>query len=509
MKKSIRQKLDRNKRRIERRLKNARKQSTCGAPCLQTRSVKYGLSERTTGLAHGGIVLMHRIAQQTGLVEAIDRKLNLLKVHLPYHESDHVLNFAYNALCDGRCLEDIELRRNDEAFLDALGTPAIPDPTTAGDFCRRFQSMADLRSLMDAIDEARLNVWKQQAEEFFEQAIIDADGTLVNTTGECKQGMELSYKGTWGYHPLLVSLANTNEVLSLVNRAGNRPSHEGAAAELDRAVALCRSGGFRRILLRGDTAFSQTQHLDRWDTEELEFVFGYQAAPNLQELAEDLAETEWQQLVREPSRVPAAEQRQRPERVKEAVVRRRGFENLILHSESISEFDYQPTACSQPYRMVVVRKNISREKGEQVLFDDIRYLFYITNNWDMDAAEVVQLGHERCHQENLIAQLSGSVRALNAPVDNLLSNGAYMLMTSLAWTLKSWAALLLPISPRWRSEHEQQRQELLQMEFRTFLNHFIRIPCQVVRSSRRLLLRVMNWSAKQPQFFRLCAHLRC
>ena len=161
------------------------------------------------------------LARRTGLVEAIDRKLRLLKLHLPYHESDHVLNMAYNVLTGGTCLEHIELRRNDEVYLDALAAQRIPDPTTAGDFCRRFEAH-DVEMLMEAINEVRLNVWRQQPEEFFEEAIIDADGLLAETTGECKEGMALAYNGVWGYHPLIVSLANTAEPLYTVNRPGNR-----------------------------------------------------------------------------------------------------------------------------------------------------------------------------------------------------------------------------------------------------------------------------------------------
>ena len=81
---------------------------------------------------------------------------------------------------------------------------------------------------MDAINETRLRVWPQQPAEFFTEAIIEADGTMVATDGECKQGMDIAYNGDWGYHPLVVSLANTGEPLFLVNRSGNRPSHEQA-----------------------------------------------------------------------------------------------------------------------------------------------------------------------------------------------------------------------------------------------------------------------------------------
>ncbi|MCA9123497.1 MAG: transposase, partial [Planctomycetales bacterium] len=159
-----------------------------------------------------------------------------------YHESDHVLNFAYNALCDGTCLEDMELRRTDEAYLDGLGARRTPDPTTAGDFCRRFEEH-DVRTLMEVFDETRLKVWQRQPAEFFAEAQIDMDGTLVETGAEKMQGIDISYNGVWGYHPLVVSLANTGEVLSVVNRSGNRPSHEGAAAEADKAIAVCRRAG--------------------------------------------------------------------------------------------------------------------------------------------------------------------------------------------------------------------------------------------------------------------------
>ena len=161
-------------------------------------------------------------------MEQIDKRLNLLKRHLPYCESDHVLNIAFNALCGGTHLEDFELLRNDEGYMDALGTERIPDPTTAGDFCRRFDR-DDVEDLMAATNRARLEAWKQQPSQFFKEALIEADGSIVETTGECKQGMDISYNGRWGYQPLVVSLANTQELLFLENGSANRPSQEGAA----------------------------------------------------------------------------------------------------------------------------------------------------------------------------------------------------------------------------------------------------------------------------------------
>jgi hypothetical protein len=247
----IRRELERRKRRIQFRLEQARLKNL-DKPVYTASNIRYDFAQRGRGIAHGGIGAFHLLARQIGLIDAIDDKLHLLKIHLPYHGSDHVLNFAYNALCDGTCLQDFELRRQDEVFLDALGAARIPDPTTAGDFCRRF-TVAHIHTLIDVFNDVRKGVWARQPQEFFERARIDMDGVLVETDGECKAGMDIAYDGTWGYHALVVSLANTNEVLSIVNRSGNRPSHDGAAAEVDRALRVCFEGGFQSVLLRGDT----------------------------------------------------------------------------------------------------------------------------------------------------------------------------------------------------------------------------------------------------------------
>jgi len=504
---SIRKRWVRAQRRIERRLE--RPGGNGGRPMFAAKNIRYELADKARGITAGGIGLMHRLAEETGLVDAIDRNVHVLKIHLPYHESDHVLNFAYNALCDGVRLADIELRRNDEVFLDALGTNRIPDPTTAGDFCRRFRGVEQIDQLHEAIDEARQNVWARQPAAFFERATIDCDGTLVVTTGECKEGMDISYKGTWGYHPLVVSLAETGEVLRLVNRPGNRPSHEGAADRTDEAIAVCRRAGFRKIVLRGDTAFSQSAKLDRWDTEGVTFYFGFKAMPNLHEIADNLPKNAWQKLVRPPRYEVRTEPRQRPENVKQQVIRRRAFEVLRLQSEEVAEFDYRPTECKKTYRMVVVRKNISHEKGEARLFDEIRYFFSITNDRDCLPEEVVFEAHDRCDQENLIAQLAGGARALSAPVDNLHGNWAYMLMTSLAWNLKAWWALWLPERGRWAAKQGREKRQVLRLEFRTFLGAFIKLPCQIVRSGGKLLYRLLSFNPNLPIFFRLCTALRC
>jgi hypothetical protein len=445
---------------------------------------------------------MHLLATKTGLVQAIDQRLQLLKIHRPYHESDHVLNIAYNFLAGGTHLEHLELRRRDEVYLDALGAECIPDPTTAGDFCRRFGS-GDVEQLMAAVNECRLDVWQQQPEAFFEEALIDADGVLVPTHGSCKAGMEFSYGGLWGYHPLVVSLGNTAEPLYIENRPGNCPSHRGVIRYYRKAIRLCHQAGFRKITLRGDTDFGLTRYFDEWDDRGAHFVFGMDARSKVVGIAESLPSKAWKRLKRPAKYEVQTTPRGRRPRVKEHIVTEREFKCIRLQSEDVASFAYRPYHCQKTYRMVVVRKNLTIERGERALFDDIRYFFYVTNDPTLSDSEVVFKSNQRCNQENLIEQLKNGPRALHAPLDNLLSNWAYMVMASLAWTLKAWFALSLPETGRWASQHREQKQAVLRMEFKTFCNALMNLPAQIVRTGRRVVFRMLSWNPWQPVLFRL------
>lgn len=494
-------------RRILNRLDKFNFPDDLSRPMFRAANIHYEVADRAVGTPYGGIGLIHQLAKTLGLSEAIDQRLHVFKMHLPYHESDHVLNIAYNALCDGRCLQDLELRRQDEAYLDALGAERIPDPTTAGDFCRRFRE-ADLEALQAAIDVARRNAWSSQPDSFFDQAILDADGTMVETDGECKQGMDISYKGVWGYHPLAITLANTGEVMRLVNRSGNRPSHEGAAAKLDESIAVCRAAGFRSIRLRGDTDFSQTKYLDGWDDQRVQFCFGLDAIAQREILADDLPDSAYKPLTRPAKYEVKTAPRKRPDRVKQQIVEARGFKEIRLAVELVAETKYRPVACQRDYRLIIVCKILKvREAGQKQLFDDYRYFFYLTNDRVSTPEEIVFDANDRCQQENVLAQLN-AVRALHAPLDNLLSNNAYMLITSLAWNLKAWLALSLPEPCGFGQEKQaEQKRGLLTMEFRTFVNNIMRVPAQIVHTGRRLVIRLLAWNEWQAVFLKLAVRL--
>lgn len=506
MKAKVREQNRRRQRRILRRLEHV-VPADVSRPVMSARPASFEVSERTTATSVGGVRLVHDLAESLDLPREINKRLTLLMLHRPYHESDHVLAMAYNLLAGGTCIEDLEQRRNDEAFLDMLGVRRIPDPTTAGDFCRRFRTKKNIDALQEAVNASRVRVWKQQPSSFFDQAIVDADGTIAETTGECKEGMDMSFKGQWGYQHLVVSLANTQEVLFQDLRPGNRPSHEGAAARLDESIGLLRRAGFRSILLRGDTHFSQTAFLDRWDNDCVEFVFGIQAGQNLCKTADSLPATAWRVLERKPRHEVRTTLRRRPRNVKNDIVADREYYNQHLCREDVAEFDYRPRACKVPFRIVVLRKIITHERGQKLLHAEHRYLFYITNTAH-SAEHVVELANDRCNQERTIGELKSGVNALRMPLGDLVSNWAYSVIATLAWNLSRWMALTLPVRGRWRSKHEAENVDVLRMRFRTFVHRFMQIPAQIVTTGRRLVVRLLDWNPWRHVFFRAVEGVR-
>ena len=393
-------------------------------PMIAGSNVRYEMSARIQATPCGGIGLIHEMVRSIGLAESIDHHVEVFKRHFPYHESDHVLNLTYNIMAGGTRLEDLERLRQDEAYLNTLGCDRVPDPTTAGDFLRRFEA-GDVKGMMRGINDTRVRVWKKGlSRQEKKLALIDADGTIAPTTGECKEGMDMSYKGQWGYAPLLVSLANTQEVLFTVNRSGNRPSHDGAVEYMDAAIALVRRGGFKRVRLRGDTDFSLTRHFDRWHEDGVEFVFGMDCNEALVTRAEALSGNEWKLLER-PCSEPTGE-RERPENVKERIVDERGYKKLVGDEEKWAEFTYRPGACKHSYRVVALRKLIRVEKHQQLLFHEQRFFFYVTNvrKAGLPGEDAIFQSNARCNQENLIEQMKNGVQAMRMPSDTLVSNWA-------------------------------------------------------------------------------------
>ena len=478
--------LERRQAEIEERL-DPTWQPITDTPVMSPGNIQYDIADRTTAINYGGVGVMVQLVKSLGLAEAIDERVHLLKYHRPYHESDHVLNLVYNIVTGGQCLEDMEHRRQDIGYLNAMNAKRIPDPTTGGDFLRRFKKK-DVVELMEAINSVRSKIWLKKPESDRQLAIIDVDGTITETKGKCKEGAGFSYKGKWGYGPLLISLANTQEPLYLVNRSANRPSHDGAVEWMDKGVGWARGSGFPKVRLRGDTDFSLTTNFDRWTAERVEFVFGVDSHRSFLERAEDLDEMTWKPLERSPKWAVRTTPRHRPLNVKKIVVREKGFKNLRLQSEAVAEVEYTPNRAKGTYRLIILRKNISVEKGDDHLFDDVSYFFYVTNisRSELSTEDVVYQSNRRCNQEKLIEQLKNGVRATRMPTAEFVANWAYLVIGSLAWSLKAWLGLSLP--------KKLGADAIIRMEFRRFCTELIQIPAQILRKGRQLVYRLLTFT---------------
>jgi hypothetical protein len=217
------------------------------------------------------------------------------------------------------------------------------------------------------------------------------------------------------------------------------------------------------------------------------------AHPKAVQLAEGLSEQSWRALERLPKYEILTEPRRRPQRVKEQIVVQKGYLNQKLVAESVSDMTCQPHQCGRKYRLVMVRKNLSVQKGERALFDEVRYFFYLSNRWDLSVEQIVSLANGRCDQENVIEQLKNGVNAMRMPVNDLVSNWAYMVMAALAWNLKAWYGLLMP--------DRERGLELVRMEFRRFLHAIILLPVQIIRAGRRILYRLLGYNGWLKNFF--------
>jgi hypothetical protein len=453
-------------------------------PVLGGGNVVYEVSQKTRGIASGGVSAIHAMVQAMGFDTAINANVSVLKEHKPYHESDHILALAYMVLNGGTCVEDLGLCREDVEWLRALGAQRLPDPTTAGDFLRRFEP-DDIRALIETTLRTQCELWRTSlSEDERRVAHIDCDGTIVGTDAQCMEGIDYSYKKIWGYAPLLLSLAETNQPLAIVNRPGNASSNEGAAPWIDLTLGHVLSV-FGEVVLRGDTDFSQTRYLDAWhETGRIRFVFGYDARSNLIQRAQALATTAWKRLKRPAPYEIKTRPRTKPRRIKDEIIEKKGWRTLRLLYEDIAEFDYQPVECRRSYRMVVVRKTIKVTEGQLELEPETRYFFYITNDPNMPANRVVREANHRCNQENLIAQLAGQVHALSTAANDLNSNWAWMVIASLAWVMKSWFALFI--------DDPAQRKRTIGMEFKAFLARLMRIPVQIISRARYTVLRIIG-----------------
>jgi hypothetical protein len=445
-------------------------------PVLRHPTLQFS-SEPSDTTPYGGLALAADLVRSLGIARDLNRELSLLSSHRPFHESDHVLTHVYNLYAGGTCIEDIADLQTSEPVRRILGADRIPDPTTAGDFLRRFDEDA-LRSLDQVIDQAQEKVWKRRyGKRKAARAIVDLDSCVRPVYGDQKEGTDFTYKGSFGYHPLVISMAGTMECLRLINRSGNEGSAVGSETHL-RELFPMLGRHFKQVIVRGDSAFAKQAIFDACEEAGHHFAVVSPQQRNFVSLFEALPGAQWKRY-RQRLEVAKSQGKQRkrgPNRRRERVLSRNKH-NLQLKKQWIAELPYQPERSGQSYRLIARYQEIEEhEQGE--LFTLTRFRFILSNlPPSVSAAEVMDLTYQRCDQENLIEQLQNGVAALRMPTGGMLSNAAFMTCARLAHNLKPWLAqLALPL-------------ETLRWEWKRFRRSFVYCAARVVYTARQIHVR--------------------
>jgi hypothetical protein len=453
------------------------------------------VNQRSEVTPYGGLTLFSDFVRRFKVAQKLDAKVQVLKLHLPYFESDHVLAQAANLYVGGTCIEDMANLQNSEAALRLLGACRIPDPTTGGDFLRRFDdrvNQGSLAALRAAVDEVQGSVWKELEPRRGRRrckrdvAVIDLDGHTKVLYGAKKEGADFSHKGQWSYHPLLVSLAGTGECLAIRNRSGNLRSSHGAAEVLNNDVLSRVGEHYEEKWVRGDSDFDRHDVRVACEAHDAVFFFVGRKFQNRPGIAASIPESQWRPFRTRAHRHRAERKKRadyRPRRKKRnrrrIQARQRNYKEKRLVRQWVAEVPYTQPGCDKTYRLVIRRRLIEHHKGQQHLFDEYEHRYISTNapsSWT--ARDVVDATYERCDQENVIEQMGSGLAAWRMPVGEFAGNCAWLEIARLAWNIGKWIAqLALP-------------PEVVRWEWKRFRQAFVYHAAQVFKRGRQLWIRL-------------------
>lgn len=452
--------------------------------------------EGSEATPYGGLSLAATLVRRLGLPQRLDEELNLLREHRPYMESDHVLTHVYNLYVGGSCIEDILYLQGSEAVSRMLGARRVPDPTTAGDFLRRFDK-ENLDALNAVQDEMHEQVWRQAyGRKKRKVACVDLDSHVKHIYGEQKEGADFTYKGGYGYHPLAITLEGSQEVLRLLNRWGNVNSSEGAGAELEGLFPLLKKH-FKTIIVRGDSAFAEQEIFDVCEEQGQYFAMVSPEQKNFPAIAESLCEGAWEPFHSEGSQPYRRKKlRKRGKNLRRRKARERGKRDLKLQRQWVAEVEYEPARSESAYRLIIRRQKIEESRQGQ-LFTIYRYRYVLTNlPPNYSAQEAMRLTYRRCDQENVIEQLQNGISAMRMPTGSFVANSAFLVCARLAFNIKSWLAMLaLPA-------------ETMRWEWKRFRLAFVYCAVRVVRKARQTIVRIADSHRFAPMMQAAIARLQ-
>ena len=446
------------------------------------------VDHRSEVTPYGGLALFTALARRFRVAERLDAAVQVFKIHLPYHEADHILAIAANLFVGGTCLEDQANLQQSEAARRMLGAVRVPDPTTAGDFLRRFdtwETQGSLDALRRAHDEIQRDVGRavKKRRGKMPLATVDLDGHFKVLCGVKKEGADFNYRREWCYHPLLVSLAQTGECLAIRNRPGNVRSSQDAAAVLNEVLPQVRERA-EHVLVRGDSDFDRQDVRDAASKHDAFYASVGREQTGRPEIAMAIPDSAyrpflpraWRAVERRCSKTNYRARRRKQNRRRRRA-QDRNYKELRLVEQQIAEVSIRPGGATKDYRLIVRRQLIKVLKGQQPLFTQYRYRYVVTD-LPGSAEDVIDETYMRCDQEKIIQQLGAGLAAWRMPVAEFEGNAAWLEIARLAWNIAKWIALLaLPA-------------EAIRWEWKRFRQALVYVAAQVLRRSRQVTVRL-------------------
>jgi hypothetical protein len=462
------------------------------------------LDEDAVVTPYGGLLLVEQFCRRFDVARRIDERVLLLKQHQPFHESDHILAQALNLYVGGASLEDLASLQADEAVRRMFGAVRLPDPTTAGDFLRRFD-LTSLVALREAINAVQDDVWRTLARQQEQNskkrpgAVVYLDGHIKEVYGQTIEGADFSYNGKYSFNALMVSLADTGECLAVRLRPGNLRSSEGAAEVLDEVLPRLHEH-FDEVLVVADSDFDRADVRKACQRAGAYFAFVGRDNPARSKQADAISQwrtfdTRAKRSTAERRSAASYRPRKRKPNQKRERVRERKYTELHLVKQFVGEISFTPPRDDEPLRLVVRRQLIDRFDAKQAqLFEQFRDRYIVTNlppSWS--AEEVIDATYMRCDQENVIEQMGSGLAMWRTPVKEFLGNQAWLEIARLAWNLRTWIAQLsLP-------------KETVRWEWKRFRHAFVYIAASVVHHARQVWIRFSGSHRLAPLILK--AHL--
>jgi hypothetical protein len=366
---------------------------------------------------HTGLSLFYAMAEALEIPRTLDERVKVKKRESGYPESEHILALAANAFVGGDYLEDLEALREDVAIQRVIGRKDLPDPTTAGDFCRRF-TLGHLLQLNRAFAEIEQRVYEHRPE--VTRWTIDVDAKVHEVYGERKQGAAKSYNGVYSLQPLYGFVHETDEMIHCELRSGNTHPGAGGAGFLRRLKRKIPEG-VKEIHLRSDSALYAQKVVEFCEEEGWTFTITADQTGPLMKQIEALPESAWKTDSEEASL-------------------------------SYGETWYQPVKWAHPYRYLIRREKKGEKSGQSALFEVMSYSYYVVvTNREDGVKEVLELHDKRGMSERRIAQFTNEF-LFHLPMEGFMSNWVYLLCAQLAYNLSLWIRdLVLP--PFYRKKH--------------------------------------------------------